>query len=321
MGNFVACAKKCKMLTEIYRFVYRIIATIYWNLLFIGKRLTGSKDVYACCFVFTDMLGRIKKNNWGDDLNVYLFPLLTGQKIRFVPFDRLFFSPKLDRYSLIGSILGDYSLNHTIIYGSGAISSNAKLEGKPMKVLSVRGPLSRDVLLRNGIGCPSVYGDPALLLPLVYKPQIQPGNFIGVIPHYRTSESAVSNYLSLWQKYGSVKHIDMSQYEKWTDVIDSILQCKIIVSESLHGLILAEGYGIPSVWVEFVPHHLPWEWEFKFLDFYQSIGKNSPKCYKLYNADETDNILDKAGIWKPGVIDYDSMLSAFPFELKGALAK
>ena len=73
-------------------------------------------------------------------------------------------------------------MDNTIIYGSGAITSNPDIKGRPVKVLSVRGPLTRDVLIKNGIDCPAVYGDPALLLPLVYKPQIKNNERIGIIP-------------------------------------------------------------------------------------------------------------------------------------------
>ncbi|MFQ8823549.1 MAG: polysaccharide pyruvyl transferase family protein [[Ruminococcus] lactaris] len=44
----------------------------------------------------------------------------------------------------------------------------------------------------------------------------------------------------------------MSKYENWTDIIDLICSCKMVLSESLHGLIVAESYSIPSVWVEII---------------------------------------------------------------------
>lgn len=310
--------KSNKMLTKGYRVFYCLFSTIFWNIRFFFDRLLEPKEIYGCCFVFTTLLGRVRKNNWGDDLNEYLFTELTLKKIRFVPFNQLYFCPNVERYSLIGSIIGDFNLDNTIIYGSGAITSNPELKGRPKKVLSVRGPLTRDVLLKNGIECPPIYGDPALLVPLIYNPQTKFGDKIGVIPHYRTLES---NWIESLKKDNEVLIIDMSRYEKWTDIIDSIVRCKMILSESLHGLIIAESYRIPSLWVEFIPHNYSWEWEFKFIDFYKSIGKNNPKCYKIYNGYSPEEILDKTKKWIPGNIDYDSMIKAFPFELKGILKK
>lgn len=318
MEHIKRIAKNSKLLTKGYRIFYGIFSTVFWNIRFLINRLLKQDEIYGCCFVFTTLLGRVRKNNWGDDLNEYLFTALTQKKISFVPFDKLYFFPNVERYSLIGSIIGDFNLDNTIIYGSGAITSNPELKGRPKKVLSVRGPLSREVLLKNGVQCPAIYGDPALLVPFIYSPQTKKENKIGVIPHYRTLKS---NWIELLEKENEVLIIDMSKYKKWTDIIDSIASCKIILSESLHGLIIAESYEIPSLWVEFIPHSYSWEWEFKFIDFYKSIGKNDPQCYKIYNGYDTEEILDKVKEWMPGNIDYDSMIKAFPFELKGALRR
>ncbi len=309
------------IIRNIYTFVYRLIATLFWNSKFLFDRLFHKECLYGCCFVFSTPFGRMKKNNWGDDLNIYLFQLLSKKQIRFVPFEKLFFSPAIIRYSLIGSIIGDFNLDNTIVYGSGAITYNPKIIGKPIKVFSVRGPRTREVLIGKGIECPEVYGDPALLTSKVYHPNIQKKNIIGIIPHYRTLESDWQK--STWFEELSSKYIieiiDMSRYEKWTDVIDKICCCKYVVSESLHGIIISESYSVPSIWVEFIEHNCSWEWEFKFLDFYESINKLNEKCIKLYENRSIQDIFDKLDSWKPGYIDYDSMIKNFPFELKDDL--
>lgn len=323
MQNIKKIVKDNRFFLGTYRVLFRVITTLYWNIVFVLNKLLHLKFVYANCFVFTTVFGKIKKNNWGDDLNVYLFKMITHEKIWFVPFEQLFFAPKIKKYSLIGSIIGDYNLDDTIIYGSGAITSDPYLQGTPDKVLSVRGPLTRDILLKKGIECPAVYGDPALLLPLVYKPHNKKSNKIGIIPHYRTLESNWLEYewVDSLKKNNDIVVINMSQYKKWTDIIELICNCKIILSESLHGLIVAEAYSIPSLWVEIIPHNLPWEWNFKFNDFYSSIEKKGTDCVRIYNGYSVEEVLKKANDWKAGVIDYDSMLEAFPFEIKRLIKK
>ena len=45
---------------------------------------------------------------------------------------------------------------------------------------------------------------------------------------------------------GEAKVIHMANYKDWHDVIDEINQCQFILSSSLHGLIIADSYGIPN---------------------------------------------------------------------------
>ena len=107
--------------------------------------------------------------------------------------------------------------------------------------------------------------------------------------------------------------ISMTDYAKWTDVIDKICSCQYILSESLHGLIVAETYGIPNVWVDFMDH--PEYWEFKFQDFYESIGKNE-KIIKIRTSDDLENSITVTNNWKKGNIDYEKLVSFYPFDIK-----
>ncbi|MEJ7683906.1 MAG: polysaccharide pyruvyl transferase family protein [Segetibacter sp.] len=73
----------------------------------------------------------------------------------------------------VGSIL-HFAQNDDVIWGSGI---NGKihlnnLKFKRLDVRSVRGPLTRLILLQKGIDTPEIYGDPALLIPNIF-----PGRF------------------------------------------------------------------------------------------------------------------------------------------------
>ncbi|MBO6272269.1 hypothetical protein J6O48_05745 [bacterium] len=53
-----------------------------------------------------------------------------------------------ENYLTIGSIISDTFVdNKTIIWGSGIISENRGFTKKPYKILAVRGPKTRNVLL------------------------------------------------------------------------------------------------------------------------------------------------------------------------------
>lgn len=57
--------------------------------------------------------------------------------------------------------------------------------------------------------------------------------------------------------------------DDYKDVIDQIAQSKLIISSSLHGVILADAYGVPSVWYRGLGKDI----DFKYRDYYGSTGR------------------------------------------------
>ncbi len=234
--------------------------------------------------------GKVAHNNWGDDLNIYLIELLTNKKVFICP--NCFLTRKLlpRRYMVIGSILTFYPLDNVIVLGSGILNSNMikNISGNPWDVKFVRGPLTRDVLLSKGIKCPAIYGDPAMILPLVYHPHGNKKKYrIGVIPHYIDTNLPIIE--DIMGKYcDDVVIIKMKGYGNWTDIIDSICSCEVGISSSLHGVIVSEAYNIPSYWVYFQDYVDGWS--FKFYDFYMSIGKKEVCPIKITKAGQVDDL-------------------------------
>ena len=115
----------------------------------------------------------IRHRNWGDDLNFYFLRMITGRPIIFRHNFRIAKWLQHRNFLCIGTLLdgGKYKDRNTTIWGSGCSGADRGLT-QPEKVLAVRGPKSRNYLLSKGIECPEVYGDPALLLPLVYQPEV-----------------------------------------------------------------------------------------------------------------------------------------------------
>jgi len=112
----------------------------------------------------------INHRNWGDDINYYFIRELTHRPVVTLFNFRLARKFRFKNYLCIGSLLGmpDYANENTIVWGAGSFG---ELKGiSPNHICSVRGKLTRDILREKGIECPEIYGDPALLLPLVYKP-------------------------------------------------------------------------------------------------------------------------------------------------------
>lgn len=201
-----------------------------------------------------------KHNNWGDALNPYLLGRLTGCKI----------SPCTDtdrrrgpHLLAIGSII-QWANGDSVVWGTGAISADVALTCIPRRILAVRGPLTRDICLRNGASCPPIYGDPALLMPKVYQPNADRGNALGVIPHYVDRDSA---FIARCRAAGLAVIDVFSGIESF---VECVAGCRGILSSSLHGLICADAYGIPSRWIQVSNGVLGNG--FKFRDYYASLG-------------------------------------------------
>lgn len=253
----------------------------------------------------------IRHMNWGDDLNYYYLHQLTRRPIVFRHNFRIARWLRHNSYLCIGTLLDGekYKDSHTVIWGSGCSGADRALT-TPQKVLAVRGPKSREYLQYQGIDCPEVYGDPALLLPLVYQPpfygcivplervkcktpkECEKDDSFTRAEHNYTHESAVTHST---HKYalGIIPHvvdlhhpvieeirekhadeiliIDLAHYKKWTDVIDQICSCERILSSSLHGLIVSDAYQVPSCWIELTGKISGGY--FKYLDYAASVNR------------------------------------------------
>ena len=263
--------------------------------------------VNACLFYDA---GKVMPRNWGDDINYFLLKKIFKRNIVCYDYSSISHRTDKDNYLAIGSTLTLLCNSKSIVWGAGVIDPVADLPEKPRKVLAVRGPLTRKYLLERGIECPAIYGDPALLTPKIYTPHTEKKYRLGIIPHYSDFDSPILERL---KKDPSIKFIQMEGYNKWTDVIDQINSCEQIASSSLHGLILAEAYNIPNLWIEIKGNLLGGH--FKFHDFFLSIGKDREMPYIITGATSIDEINSELKKWEQGNIDLQPLIDAAPYKL------
>jgi pyruvyltransferase len=168
------------------------------------------------------------------------------------------------RLFAIGSVLHNAN-NGDTVWGSGI---NGKIPEDQYRfgaldVRAVRGPLTRDYLQARGIPVPVVYGDPALLMPRFF-----PASLVGnghrrafvVVPHF--NESA--------DKYAAYHDHLVLPTCKPLAFVRALLGADLVVSSSLHGVILAEAYGIPAVYLD----NGNGEHRFKYDDYYRGTGRS-----------------------------------------------
>jgi pyruvyltransferase len=235
--------------------------------------------------------------NFGDYLSLKLVERITGKPIRIFQKKRLNNEKKL---LAIGSILV-FGLDGDVIWGTGL---NGKRTDKShfhfthLDVRAVRGPLTRQFLRETlHIDCPEVYGDPALLIPHFF-PEFQrkqnPKYDYIIIPHY--SEQ------NLFPK-GTWANV-VYPTEPWNEVIEKITDSRFVISSSLHGIIVAEAFGIPARFLKVTDH----EPLLKYQDYY--YGTNRP--YFQY-ATSVEEALRMGGE-PPCCCDLEKLYQAFPFE-------
>jgi pyruvyltransferase len=170
-----------------------------------------------------------------------------------------------------GSILGGLPQNATydIICGSGFIRQEMPVQ-KPYKFISVRGPLSRKKYLDAGIDCPERYGDLGLLLRYIVPPPPTSCKRykVGFIPHYIDKDMPAVHRA----REKGWKIINILQASTPAKFVEEIHECDMILSSSLHGIILADSYEIPAYHIILSNNVIGGE--FKFRDYYASVGRD-----------------------------------------------
>lgn len=204
-------------------------------------------------------------SNVGDAIGPWLMRAISGSPVALIPLESE--TPKV---IVSGSILSLANSSCTV-WGAGTAKRDAAVAADAT-ILAVRGPLSRICALESGAACPPVYGDPALLMPRYYKPHGSVKSCrVGILPHFVDQERVFQAYATEAEEHpDDVLLIDVLRSPE--HVIDEICSCERIVSSSLHGLILATAYGVPSVWVKFSNKVLGDGT--KFYDFFLSIGQD-----------------------------------------------
>ena len=229
--------------------------------------------------------GKVSEN-WGDRLNPALVHLLSGQKP--VPRSQVWNISFRSVHYMIGSGLGGVVDPNAVIYGTGFLKYSQKPKVLPRNIVSVRGPLSSQKYEEAGWPTSIPFGDMALVLPHFYRPREYKARYeIGIIPHFREFNSDAWAYL---RRSSNAKFIDICS--PIVEVVEQISTCKVIASSSLHGLIAADAYGIPSVWVR--ASDSPRGDYFKFHDYLMSVNKYVEKPVRITEHVRAVDLINKA---------------------------
>ncbi len=188
------------------------------------------------------------------------------------------------------------------IWGSGILQTEPegfiwkRSKYRKLDVRCVRGPLTKKRLEENGYDVSNCkFGDPGVLMPLIYTPrQFDEKKDYSVILHMSKKDDSIRNQIDILTS-------------DWKDTIDQICNSKLVISSSLHGIIIAEAYGIPAILLD----KLEGNDRFKYNDYYFSTGRfEYPVCSSVDEA---------LSIPVPEVPDLselqNNMLESFPVDL------
>uniref|UniRef100_B0T440 ExoV-like protein n=1 Tax=Caulobacter sp. (strain K31) TaxID=366602 RepID=B0T440_CAUSK len=193
--------------------------------------------------------------NFGDDMNAVLWPSLTPSLFNQDGEDQ-------DGFLGIGTIIGMKTppVRTLHVFSSGVGYDPTTGDGTPRKFWCVRGPMSAR---RLGLEPDVALTDGALLSPLLWSDQGVTRDRVGVVPHW---ESVLAGG---WSEACAQADFDLIDPMRAPEpVIRAIMGKRLILTESLHGAILADTYGVP-----WLPFAISGNFSaFKWFDWTASVG-------------------------------------------------
>ena len=196
----------------------------------------------------------------------------------------------------IGSIL-HYAHGGDVIWGSGINGKVASgdIPARQLDIRAVRGPKTAARLRDMGMSVPDVFGDPALLVPRLFKDRFvpTPNRDYVIVPNLHDLPLVTDQTRLVSPLWG------------WNRCIEEILSAKFVIASSLHGLILAEAFGVPARYLRLSET----ESTFKYDDYAQGTGRAS--------LDPVRSVEEALGEGPHPAINFDAdaLIAAFPFDL------
>lgn len=213
-------------------------------------------------------------------------------------------APHPGRLLTVGSIL-HFAHDGDVVWGTGV---NGKVPDDAFRatgvdVRAVRGPLTaRWLEQRLGVDVPAVYGDPGLLVR-----ELAP-HLVGVEP--RHARAVVPNLHDSPRYRAHPEYVDPRATP--LAVVERIARSEVVLTSSLHGLVVAEAMGVPAALLRAGA-----EPPFKYDDYVRGTGREPLPVFDDLDAAEAHaRTLD--GSTALDAWDQEALVAAFPVDLWGA---
>lgn len=224
------------------------------------------------------------ERNVGDLLTPYLIEKLTGRTAHNVK-SRYF------RHMLAVGSMMHRAKSNSDIWGTGTLGPEiaSNIPVSDLRIHALRGYLSKALLYGEGANIPDIpLGDPAVLMKGFFDPKVEKKYRIGVVPHY--VDEGLSMLTAISREDVRVINVRNSP----EGFIRELLECEFILSSSLHGLILADTYGVPNKWVSFSDGLAGGR--FKFEDYYSTTNQPDEDVVRITDEKELGACLESIGV-------------------------
>jgi len=271
---------------------------------FVAPKVTSSKPIPLYWWSV--------KRNFGDLIGPWLVSRITGQPV----VNTMGIGSKQEPGLVsVGSLLSSLERPGLDIWGTGSIrpldeTTVAKLQSRrPHAIHAVRGwKTANELRSKLDWKVPSVYGDPALLLPRFFHPKksaFSNGKIV-IVPHFHHKKYFESLNRDEFHIVDVEREMEI--------VVEEIASSDICLSTSLHGLIVAHAYQIPWVWLRVNEKGLLGG-TFKFEDFFTVLDRSKVASAEISALDvngETIRMLARRAALPRNKFSFDSLLEEFP---------
>lgn len=233
--------------------------------------------------------------NFGDELG----PMVVAGMLRMRGLPPAAEAPGNGRLVSVGSVMHFVSPGDDV-WGTGLngkIEQPVRVQPDEVRIHAVRGPKTRDELLRRGFAVPNVMGDPAILLADV------DARFRALRGLPRSRKLSVIPNLNDVARYRDHPSF-VAPTQDPLSVAHQIATSEMVVGSSLHALVLADVLGVPARWVKSDVEH-----SFKYEDYFTGTDRETPEA-----ATDVEHAV-RLGAMEPLTRDTAELMSAFPDDL------
>ncbi|AGI69049.1 hypothetical protein OAN307_c35760 [Octadecabacter antarcticus 307] len=257
-----------------------------------------------------------KEQNFGDAISRTIVSHVSGRDVTWSAHHRC------EMYAL-GSLIKTVC-NHQgvprekgrkpFIWGAGAMSGLADLKFlKNVRVALLRGPITAALLQRDD----RVFGDAGMLIADALGERPDREDVVGLVPHMHFADDP--RFIKIAADNPRIKLIDVRDPDAHK-VVAQIAGCSHVISQSLHGLVTADAFGIPNTWLD--PLGIHGSAMLKFHDYAAGIGR------AMGNPIEPSDIAQVARTAATGALGYadgiaqaqEALYASFPTGLKQQVA-